>query len=111
MKVHRIKVDSRLVPDAVQQLNAVLRQKDPAASVKLLGEQQLELQYDVRKLTFGEIRSLLEKSGYRLAGNLFQRLAYSKWSFTEENERDNLLASPAPCCSNPEEILRKSKTH
>lgn len=70
---------------------------------------KIEVEYDVLKINLKIIEYKLKKIGYNLKEGLLYKLENGFIHFLEENERDNMTSKSSPCCSNPEEILKKAK--
>lgn len=72
--------------------------------VELVGPGKLRLQYDLAKLRFAQIEDNINALGFTLSDGLLARWRRSWIAFMEENEYNNMMAKPAPCCSNPKGI-------
>ena len=73
-------------------------------AVELIGPGKLRIEYDLAKLRFGQIEDNIHALGFTLSAGLLARWKRSWIAFTEENEYNNMMAKPAPCCSNPKGI-------
>lgn len=106
------------------QCSSLIEQGDVQTAIEILAgmpgmiEAQVEdsgnrirVQYDVTKLQYPDLirtlksRNLLKELGW------WERFKYSSYRFQDKNLRDNAMANPAPCCSNPEEILQQGPKH
>ncbi|MCF6283643.1 MAG: hypothetical protein L3K26_00405 [Candidatus Hydrogenedentes bacterium] len=77
--------------------------------VELLGTRELCIQYDLAKLRFRQIEENIRALGFELPNGFLSRWKRSWIDFTEENEYNNMMAKPAPCCSNPKGITSASR--
>lgn len=64
--------------------------------------------YDLLYVELKDIESVLSDIGYPVNKRLLSWMRDGFVHFTEENERDNLIAKPAICCSDPTAILAKA---
>ncbi len=80
-----------------------------AIEAKFTGPERLRIQYDLTKLRFGQIEENIRVSGFELADGFLARWKRSWIYFTEENEYNNMMAGPTPCCSNPKGIISASR--
>lgn len=69
----------------------------------------IRVQYDVSKLLFHHLIMALEKAGLIRQQGWWERFKFSSYRNQDINMRDNAAARQAPCCSNPEEILARSR--
>ena len=65
--------------------------------------------YDLLKIDFEKIEQKIGEIGYTIHESFFDRLKDKYIHFTEENERDNINAPLMPCCSHPDNILKKKR--
>ena len=72
---------------------------------------KLDFTYDLEQTNFDKIEQSLVKAGFHLPSTLRAKIKRSWLHYTEENELDNLHAPEQACCSNPDEILEKTKRH
>lgn len=68
----------------------------------------VEVEYDLRKINFETIEKLLENVGAGLSRKITEKLKRGMAKFTEQNELDNLKATPSSCCEDPKEISHKA---
>lgn len=109
IKQHEIKLGHKVTRKEIERLIEFL-QIDPDAEVHLSQSgKEIRIRYNLRRHTFKQVLRALTTAGIPPEPSFLQRLKFAKWSFTEENERDNLGAPSAPCCSNPEQILSQAK--
>ena len=73
------------------------------------GKNVIIVRYDLEKIKLREIVENIEGSGIVLQKGLWSKLRRSIINYSEENELENLNIKTAPCCSNPEEILQKTR--
>ena len=110
MKIHKLRLKQPADEKKITELNKILSSTDPAAGAEPADDwQTIIVRYDLRRHIFKQILAQIASAGLIVDRSFWQRLKLAKWSFTEENERDNLTARPSPCCSNPEEILLKAR--
>lgn len=70
---------------------------------------QLQVAYDVRQLTFGQVLQCLGAAGIVPAAGRWAALRATWWNYLDGNARSNLANRGAPCCSNPTEIYAKRR--
>ncbi|MHB9029261.1 MAG: heavy-metal-associated domain-containing protein [Candidatus Latescibacterota bacterium] len=70
---------------------------------------KVDVLYDLLKIDLEEIEQKIAEMGYKIHENFFKRLNDKYIHFTEQNERDNLNASPLPCCSYPDSLHERKK--
>lgn len=71
-------------------------------------QQILTVTYDLEKVMFKTIESLLQSAGIQMDNSWVSRMKRSWLNFTEQNELDNLHVSPT-CCSHPPEVNDNTK--
>ena len=71
-------------------------------------QQKLDFTYDLEKINLKTIEHALAHQGYNLSSSLLSRLKRNWLHYTEENELENYNAPAQPCCSHPDEHLKKS---
>lgn len=78
----------------------------PAASGKYI-----ELSYDAAKLQYSILLESLRREGLldELGLSWWQRLKAGWYQDQDVVVKDNARAKPAPCCSNPTEIMAQSR--
>lgn len=91
------------IKKALQELKGI---KNIKADYKI-GE--LKLEYNLLEITLKDIEPEIVNLGYLLPDGFFNKLKRGVTHYKEETERDNYLAKSTPCCSNPDEIINKSK--
>ena len=64
----------------------------------------VEVEYDLRKINFEKIESAMKELGVELSKKITEKLKRGMAKFTEQNELDNLAATPSSCCEDPKEI-------
>ena len=70
---------------------------------------RLQVTYDVRQTNLENIEQILGSNGFSVARGWWERLTAGLIHFMEENERDAARGPTSPCCSHPDEVLRKAK--
>ena len=63
--------------------------------------QRLVAWYDVRRVTYQQILTVLSDAGYPPPDSWWSRRKQSWYRFTEANDRDNAKVPPAACCNKP----------
>ncbi len=63
----------------------------------------VEVKYDLRKINFEKIEKSIDKMGIDLSKKITEKLKRGMAKFTEQNELDNLTATPSSCCEDPRE--------
>lgn len=63
----------------------------------------VEVEYDLRKINFEKIEKSIDKMGIDLSKKITEKLKRGMAKFTEQNELDNLTATPSSCCEDPRE--------
>ena len=71
-------------------------------------KQRVSIKYDLEKITFKEILGSIVRSGVYAENGFWQVLKRGLIIYMEQNEKENLHAPAASCCSNPEKILNKA---
>lgn len=69
----------------------------------------VKVEYDLQKINFEKIERSIEKMGIDLSKKIKEKLKRGMAKFTEQNELDNLSATPSSCCSVPKEMCPKAK--
>jgi len=69
----------------------------------------VRLEYDLRKVRLLDIELAIAQSGYTLANTLLARFKRAIVRTLEQNEYDNLIQQPSPCCSNPRGIVEANQ--
>ncbi len=67
-----------------------------------------EIEYDLWKINFETIEKSLEKMGVDLSKKITEKWKRGIAKFTEQNEMDNLKATPSSCCEDPREASHKA---
>jgi copper chaperone CopZ len=70
---------------------------------------RIEIVYDILKIQLKDIENKLNELGYPLHYNFFNRVKDNFLHFTEENEKNNITATPMPCCTYPDDDLKQIK--
>ncbi|NOZ61028.1 MAG: cation transporter [Calditrichaeota bacterium] len=92
-----------------EQIEKTLSNLDGVQNFNFDPQQQiLTVTYDLEKIMFKTIESLLQSAGIRLDNNWFSKMKRNWHNFTEQNELDNLHVNPT-CCSDPPEIIDQAK--
>jgi hypothetical protein len=63
--------------------------------------QRLEVWYDVRRVSYQQILTVLTNAGFPPRNGWWFRRKQSWYRFTEANDRENAKAPPAACCNKP----------
>ena len=96
-----------------KQANAFMNElldKDGVIDASLdTAQQKLKFTYDLEKINLKMIEQTLGHQGYTLSSSLLSRLKRNWLHYTEENELENYNAPAQPCCSHPDEHLKKSQ--
>ena len=69
---------------------------------------KIYVSYDLLRINLKDIEEKLNELGYSASKGFIYKVRDGFVHFSEENERDNISAKPAACCSNPTEILAKA---
>ena len=110
VKQHLIKLKFPASQGDITRLNENLVESDQIAKAELAENSlYITIRYDLNRLSLSQILQEIQSLGLQINRSFWRRIVFGIWKFTEENERDNLSASPSPCCSNPENILSKVK--
>jgi hypothetical protein len=72
-------------------------------------QQKLHFTYDLEKINLKRIEHVLKHSGYHLSSSWLSRIKRHWLYYTEENELENYNAPAQPCCSHPDEHLKKAQ--
>lgn len=70
---------------------------------------KIRITYDVSSFTYGDLISVLKAGELVTCPGWWQRLRIRWFDYLDSNLKDNLAASPAPCCSNPTSITGGAK--
>jgi len=63
----------------------------------------VRVEYDLRKINFETIEKFIEELGFGLSQKIKEKFKRGMAKFTEQNELDNLTATPSSCCEDPKE--------
>lgn len=66
-------------------------------------EGMVRVEYDLEKINFERIEKSIQELGFCPSKKLSERFKRGMAKFTEQNELDNLKATPSSCCENPKE--------
>jgi len=67
----------------------------------------VRVEYDLRKINFETIEKSIKELGFSLSQKIKEKFKREMAKFTEQNELDNLTATPSSCCEDPKEIRHK----
>jgi copper chaperone CopZ len=68
----------------------------------------VRVEYDLRKINFEAIEKSIKELGFNLSQKITEKCKRGMAKFTEQNELDNLTATPSSCCEDPKEISHKA---
>lgn len=71
---------------------------------------RIEIVYDILLIQLKDIENKLNELGYPVRYNFINRIKDNFLHFTEENEKGNITAPPMPCCTYPDDDLKKIKS-
>lgn len=71
--------------------------------------EKIRVTYDVSSFTYGDVINALKAQGLVKRPGWWQGLRIRWLDYLDSNIRDNLAASPAPCCSDPKSITGGAK--
>lgn len=63
----------------------------------------IRVEYDLRKINFETIEKSIAELGFSLSQKITEKFKRGMAKFTEQNEMDNLTATPSSCCEDPKE--------
>jgi len=63
----------------------------------------VRVKYDLRKINFDTIEKSIKELGFSLSQKIKEKFKRGMAKFTEQNELDNLTATPSSCCEDPKE--------
>jgi copper chaperone CopZ len=72
-----------------------------------LRRKKVKITYDASIVGFDTLAQAFIHSGYPLENNLWSRLRYILFRFSDGNAFDNSRTPASPCCSNPKSIYAK----
>jgi len=75
-----------------------------------INRRRVTVVYDITELSYRDLLAVLEDCGFPVPSTWWSRLKTTWFQGGDEIGRENAHARAAPCCSNPESILR-SKNH
>lgn len=68
----------------------------------------VRVEYDLQKINFETIEKFIKEAGFDLSSKITEKFKRGMAKFTEQNELDNLTATPTSCCSDPKDFGCKS---
>jgi len=102
VKKRRIKVDQKKFPIGEDFIKTLLEKYDEILSVNYdERKSQLRVEYDLMKINFIDLEKIILQSGIHLSLKWSERLKRGMAKFTEQNELDNLTATPTSCHKDP----------
>ena len=66
----------------------------------------VRIEYDLRKINFETVEKSIKDLGFRLSQKIAEKFKRGMAKFTEQNELDNLTATPSSCCEDPKENIK-----
>jgi copper chaperone CopZ len=70
----------------------------------------VRVEYDLRKISFEAIEESVKELGFSLSQKIAEKFKRGMARFTEQNELDNLTATPSSCCEDPKEKINKCES-
>ncbi len=88
----------------VNRLKENLSLKEGISSVTVNSQKGfVRVEYNLRKINFETIEKSIKELGFSLSQKIKEKFKRGMAKFTEQNELDNLTATPSSCCEDPKE--------
>jgi hypothetical protein len=68
----------------------------------------VRVEYNLRQINFETIEKSIIELGFSFSQKVSERFKRGMAKFTEQNELDNLNATPSSCCEDPKEMGHKA---
>ena len=68
----------------------------------------VKVEYDLRQINFETIEKFIIELGFSFSQKVSEKFKRGMAKFTEQNELDNLTATPSSCCEDPKEMSHKA---
>ncbi|MGB6866952.1 MAG: heavy-metal-associated domain-containing protein [Candidatus Aminicenantaceae bacterium] len=102
MEKRRIKLGSAEGYQHGNDVHSSLLKTDGIISVEIDRQKnQIQVEYELKKINFEAIEQLIKKLGIELSNNWHEKFKRGMSKFTEQNELDNLNAPVSSCCDDP----------
>jgi len=91
-------------------IEKIIKEKMDMISVEVDKKKgHISVEYNLMQINFETIEKYLREMEIELSNKITEKFKRGIAKFTEQNELDNLKASPSSCCSDPKEICHKVK--
>jgi len=91
-----------------KEIEEILEKKPGIIFINVDGQRGcINIEYNLKQVNFETIEKWLEGMEIALSKKMIEKFKRTMAKFTEQNELDNLKASPSSCCSDPKEIGHK----
>lgn len=88
----------------VNKVKEYLNKKEGISAVNVDSQKGfVRVEYDLRKINFETIEKSIKELGFSLSKKIKEKFKREMAKFTEQNELDNLTATPSSCCEDPKE--------
>ena len=88
----------------VNKVKEYLNKKEGISAVNVDSQRGfVRVGYDLSKINFEAIEKSIKELGFSLSQKIKEKFKREMAKFTEQNELDNLTATPSSCCEDPKE--------
>lgn len=109
IKKRKIAVAKIKDQESVNRIKEYLNKKAGIIAVDVESQKGfVKVEYDLRKINFETIEKSIKELGFSLSKKITEKFKSGMAKFTEQNELDNLTATPSSCCEDPKEMHHKT---
>jgi copper chaperone CopZ len=90
--------------ESVDKIKEYLNKKTGVIAVDVESQKGfVRVEYDLRQINFETIEKSIIELGFSFSKKVSEKFKRGMTKFTEQNELDNLNATPSSCCEDPKE--------
>jgi hypothetical protein len=109
IKKRKIAIEGIKDPEGMNRIKEYLSMKTGVIAVDTEAPKGfVRVEYDLRQINFKTIEKSIIELGFGLSQKVSERFKRGMAKFTEQNELDNLNATPSSCCEDPKEMGHKA---
>ena len=95
--------------ESVNKIKEYLNKKTGVIAVDVESQKRfVRVEYDLRQINFETIEKSIIELGFSFSQKVSEKFKRGMAKFTEQNELDNLNATPSSCCEDPKEMRHKT---
>ncbi len=94
--------------ESVNKIKEYLNKKTGVIAIDVESQKGfVKVEYDLRQINFETIEKSIIELGFSFSQKVSEKFKRGMAKFTEQNELDNLTATPSSCCEDPKEMRHK----